>query len=139
MGASKSKPCHAEKILIKECGHPHSKFNVSKIRWIHVLLAQDFVQGVSQVGQWMVGAEMMELLALVNGGVKGLSHECIEIAYTCSLCGHCGWFVVEMHRSGSTRFFSGTYNYCYNSKHTPYQPSSMTVEDAERLYNEVNR
>ncbi len=139
MGASKSLACRAEKILIKACNHPRSKYEVRKIRWIRVPLAQDFVQGASEVGQWVVGAGTMGLLAWFNGGVKGLSHECIEIVYTCSLCGHCGWFVAEMLEKGRTHFFSGSYNYCYIDKCTSYQPSSMTVANAERIYDEIKR
>ena len=49
-------------------------------------MANDFVTGAAETGRWVVGFATLGLSAVVNGGIKDLSHECIEIEYTCERC-----------------------------------------------------
>lgn len=132
---------HAEWIWGTECGHSYSSYKVNEIRWIRVPMSNDFARGVTQVGRVLVGVGTLGLSAVVNGGIKDLSHECIEIQATCQ-CGNQQRFTAEImgkeKKGGGCDFRCGYYRYEYNARHT-YKPTSMTLMYVKDKYDEMGQ
>ena len=72
-----------------KCGHGHSlsAYRVTEIRWIRVPMSSGFMRGTTQVARVVFGVATLGTTAWVNGGVKDLSRECIEILTTCKYWG----------------------------------------------------
>ena len=143
MGSNPDK--FAEWVWGNECNHPRSCKRVTEIRWIRVPMANGFWTGAAEVGRWAVGIHTLGLSAVVNGGIKDLSHECIEIIYTCERCAPGNWqrFTAEIlgkskkgKGNDGTRFVCGYYSVEKDARHTR-KPMGMTLEYVERKYNEM--
>ena len=119
-----------------ECGHSYSAYKVTEIRWIRVPMSNDFVRGATETGRVVVGIATLGLSTWVNGGIKDLSHECIEILAICQCCGNSQRFTAEIQGSGGKGFHCGYYSLEYNARHT-YKPSSMTLAYVKEKYNEM--
>ena len=127
-----------------ECCHSRSCYKVTEIRWIRVPMANDVVTVASEIGRWAVGFATLSVSAWFNGGIKDLSHECIEIVYTCERCPSGNWqrFTAEIlgkekkKKGGGTRFACGYYSIEKDARRT-YKPTSMTVAYVESKYNEM--
>lgn len=111
-------------------------FKVTKVRWITVPMSNDFWRGATEGGRAVVSVLSFGLTNWVNGGVKDLSHECIEILYQCERCGNSQRFTAEINGKNSACFVCGYYEYEYDERGS-HIPQSMTVEDAERIYRQV--
>lgn len=142
MGNSSSPEHHARWEDGTECHHPRSCYKVTELRWIRVPMANDFATGAAEVGRWTVGIATLGLSAVVNGGIKDLSHECIEIVYTCERCAPGNWqrFTAENlgkeKKGGGTYFRCGYYSLEKDARRTR-KPESMTVADVESKYNRM--
>ena len=145
MGSSPSK--HAKWVYGKECCHSRSCYKVTEIRWIRVPMANGFMTGTAETGRWVVGIGTLGVSTWFNGGIKDLSHECIQIVYTCERCapGNQQRFTAEIlgkakkgkaKKGSRTRFVCGYYSIEKDAKHT-YKPTSMTVAYVESKYNEM--
>ena len=102
-------------------------------------MANGFVSGTAEVGRWVVGVGTLGLSTWVNGGIKDLSHECIEIVYTCERCSPGNWqrFTAEILGNQETSFACGYYSIEKDARQT-YKPASMTVAYVESKYNEMS-
>lgn len=139
MGNKSSNPEHYARWKAgAECCHPRSCYKVTELRWIRVPMASDFATGAAEVGRWTVGIATLGLSAVVNGGIKDLSHECIEIVYTCERCAPGNWqrFTTEIMGKRDTYFTCGYYSIEKDARHT-HKPASMTVADVESKYNQM--
>ena len=139
MGNNSSNPeGHAEWKDGTECCHARSCYKVTEVRWIRVPMANDFVTGTAEVGRWVVGFGTLGLSTVVNGGIKDLSHECIEIVYTCQRCPSGNWarFTAEIMGKRDTQFRCGYYSIEKDARRT-YKPRSLTVAEVEGKYNEM--
>ena len=95
-----------------------------------------FLKGTAEVGRVLVGGLTLGLSTVVNGGIKDLSHECIEIIYTCERCSQGNQrFTADVSESGAT-FRCGYYRYEYRERGS-HEPRCMTVEDVEGMYKRV--
>ena len=127
----------------QECGHSYSDHKVTEIRWERVPMSNDFARGATQVGRVVVGIASLGFSAWVNGGIKDLSHECIEISVTCSKCGKSHKYTAEIlgksKKGGSNAksFRCGQYSFYYDARHT-YNPSSMTLANVKAKYDEMD-
>ena len=114
----------------QECGHSYSDHKVTEIRWERVLMSNDFARGATQVGRVVVSIASLGFSAWVNGGIKDLSHECIQISVTCSKCGKSHKYTTEIlgksKKSSGTSFRCGYYSLYYDARHT-YNLLSMTL------------
>ena len=141
MGNKSSNLEYAEWRWGNECGHSYSAYKVTEIRWIRVPMSNDFMRGVTQTGRVVVGIATLGFSAWVNGGIKDLSHECIEILAICQCCGNSQRFTAEIEGkgkkgSGGKGFYCGYYSLEYDTRHT-YKPSSMTLAYVKEKYNEM--
>ena len=144
MGNKASNPeGYGEWVWDTECEHPRYCKRVTEVRWIRVPMASGFLTGTAEVGRWVVGIGTLGVSAVFNGGIKDLSHECIEIIYTCDRCPSGNWkrFTAEIlgknkKGGGGTRFVCGYYSVKKDARHT-YKPTSMTLDYVERKYNEM--
>ena len=98
---------HAEWKSTNECGHARRLINVTKIRWIRVPMSNGFVRGAAETGRVVVGVLTAGISTWFNGGIKDLSHECIEILTTCTRCGDSKRFTAEILDEGVTCFECG--------------------------------
>ena len=120
-----------------ECEHPRSEYKVNEIRWIRVPMANGFTRGATQTGRVVVGVVTLGLSTWLNGGIKDLSHECIEIRTICERCGCHHWFTAEIMGEGDKQFNCGYYSKFYNARST-YEPSWMTLDYVEEKYKEMS-
>ena len=120
-----------------ECGHSRSEYKVNEIRWIRVPMANDFARGAAEAGREVAGIATQGVSTWFNGGIKDLSHECIEIRTTCQCCGCNHVFTAEIKGENETYFRCGYYSREYNARHT-YKPSSMMLPHVEEKYNEMS-
>lgn len=137
MGNKSSSTEYAEWKEGTECGHSYSSYRVTEIRWIRVPMSSDFVRGATEAGRVMVGVLTMGFSTWVNGGIKDLSHECIEILATCKCCGNSQRFTAEILGGGDTSFLCGYYSQEYNARQT-YKPSSMTLSYIKEKYDGIS-
>ena len=103
-------------------------------------MANGFVTGAAETGRWVVGFATLGLSTVVNGGIKDLSHECIEIIYTCERCAPGNWqrFTAEIENAEDGKSLEcGYYSREKDARHT-YKPSSLTVAEVERKFNEMD-
>lgn len=121
-----------------KCSHGNnlSAYRVTEIRWIRVPMSSGFMRGTTQVGRVVFGVATLGTTAWLNGGIKDLSHECIEILTTCKYCGHSTRFTAEIIQENDTNFRCGYYSREYNARHTS-KPSSMTLDYVKAKYDEM--
>ncbi len=134
---------HAEWERGTDCSHLHTSFRIITIRWLRVPIASRSLTVAAEVGRWVAGIATLGLTAVVKGGLKDLSHECIEVEYTCERCssGNLQKFTAEILRmdkegGGETLFTCGHYRKVKGTRRT-FKPESMTVEDVERSFGEM--
>ncbi len=101
-------------------------------------MANGFVTNTAEVGRWAVGIATLGTSAWFNGGIKDLSHECIEIVYTCERCssGNRGRFTAEIFSKGETGFRCGCYLEEKDARHE-YVPASTTVAYVKSKFDEM--
>ena len=121
-----------------KCCHSESDYVVVVIRWIRVPMASGFLRGTSQVGRVVVGVASLGTSTWLNGGIKDLSHECIEIQATCKRCGTMQRFTAEINGENDTYYGCGYYANEYNARKT-YKPPSMTLDFVRAKYNEMGQ
>lgn len=120
------------------CSHdPYSHYKVNEIRWIRVPMSSEFARGATEVGRVVVGVATLSASAWVNGGIKDLSHECIEIIAECQRCGNWQRFTAEINGQDNKSFLCGYYSREYNARHTR-KPSSMTLAYVKEKYDEMD-
>lgn len=121
------------------CCHNYCDFKVTEIRWIRVPMANGFVTGAAETGRWVAGFATLGLSTVVNGGIKDLSHECIEIVYTCEKCAPGNWqrFTAEILGKNDTRLVCGYYSLEKDARHTR-KPPSMTMAYVKSKYDEMS-
>eukprot|EP00484_Ammonia_sp_Unknown_P014312 CAMPEP_0197058498 /NCGR_PEP_ID=MMETSP1384-20130603/108580_1 /TAXON_ID=29189 /ORGANISM="Ammonia sp." /LENGTH=175 /DNA_ID=CAMNT_0042493275 /DNA_START=49 /DNA_END=574 /DNA_ORIENTATION=- len=123
---------HAEWKSKSFCGHwDHSK--VTKYRWITVPMSNGFATGAADVGRGIAAVATLGLSTVVNGGIKDLSHECIEVLYECRKCGSSGRFTTEIINQGNKVFACGFYAKEFSERRS-YSPSNKTLRDAYNIY-----
>ena len=136
MGNKSSSNEYAEWEEGTMCRHNESDYRVTEIRWIRVPMSNGFLRGTAEVGRWVTGIATLGTSTWFNGGIKDLSHECIEIHATCKHCGNSQYFTAEILGENDTSFCCGYYSREFNARHT-YKPSSMTVDYVRAKYNEM--
>ena len=129
---------HAKWVCGTKCEHSESDYWVIEIRWIRVPMSNSFWRGTAEVGRWVVGIATLGTSTWFNGGIKDLSHECIEILATCKRCGKSLRFTAEIHGQNDTSFRCGYYSREYNARNT-YKPPSMTLDYMREKYNEIGK
>lgn len=102
-------------------------------------MANGFLTGTAETGRWVAGIATLGLSTAINGGIKDLSHECIEIVYTCECCSTGNWqrFTAEIECAGQKSFECGYYSIEKDARHTWKPPTPITVAYVESKYNEM--
>jgi hypothetical protein len=127
---------HAEWQYGRECYHSRRNYKVKEIRWIRVPMSNGFVKGAAETGRVIAGVLTLGISTWFNGGIKDLSHECIEILTTCTRCGDSQRFTAEILDDDDTSFECGYYAKEYDARKS-FKPSSMTLAYVEEKYNEM--
>ena len=136
MASKSSASKHGEWKYTNECCHSRKYYKVNEIRWIRVPMSNDFVKGAAETGRVIAGVLTLGVSTWFNGGIKDLSHECIEILTTCTQCGHSQRFTAEIRGGGDTSFECGYYGKEYNARRT-FKPSTMTLDYVEKKFQQM--
>jgi hypothetical protein len=96
-------------------------------------MSNGFVRGATQTGRVLLGIATLGTTAWFNGGIKDLSHECIEILTECTRCGNSPRFTADLRDQDEKSFRCGYYGKEYSARHT-FEPSSMTLAYVKKKY-----
>lgn len=139
MGNDNSNPeKHGEWTSPSECSCGEDYLYVKKVRWIKVPMSPDSSRIAWDVGRPVLAVVWPLAFAATRGGVKDLSHECIELLYTCNKdsCRKSGRYTAEILAQDDKRFQHGYYSSELGEVKS-YTPSSMTIAYARTKFNEM--
>ena len=119
-----------------ECCHSRRGYKVIEIRWIKVPMTSNAIYGLVEVIRIITGILTLGTSTIVYGGIKDLSHECIEITYVCECCGSSQKFTAEI-MGDKYKLFSCGYYRKKCSVRLVYNPTSMTVEYVRNKFDEM--
>eukprot|EP01084_Bolivina_argentea_P204482 349210_1 len=117
------------------CGCNCHNRRVTRMRWESVPMMSTGAEVGTNIARFVFLG-----LAEIGGRLQQASHDCVEFCWQCNICGESGTYVLEYGSKGRSGRF-GSYSKWHKgvgeTSHVDYFPSSMTLSDVIRTYNNV--
>lgn len=97
---------HAKWIKTGFCSCSSDNYYCKHFQNKVVPMSSDFSRGAVNVGRFFAGVFTIGLSAIVNNGIKGLEHDCVELEVHCQKCGRTMYITTELSKRNGiqTRF-----------------------------------